>query len=45
MIQNTKLRIWFMKLKNANFNGCNVLINNLHPMILFFSKNIENQVS
>jgi len=27
-----------MELKNANPNGCNVVINNLHPLILFFSK-------
>jgi len=29
-----------MELKNANPNGNNVVINNLHPKILFFSKNI-----
>jgi len=28
-----------MELKNANPNGCNVVINNLHPMILLFFKN------
>jgi len=33
-----------MELKNANPNGCNPIINNLHPMTLFFSKNIENWV-
>ncbi len=32
----------FMELKNANSNGCNVVINNLHLMFLFFSKNIKN---
>jgi len=31
-----------MELENANPNGCNVTINNLHPMILFFSKDVEN---
>jgi len=31
-----------MELKNANPNGCNVVINNIHLMFLFFSKNIEN---
>jgi len=30
-----------MELKNANANGCNVVMNNLHPTILFFSENIE----
>jgi len=32
-----------MELKNANSNACNVIIDNLHPMILFFQKilNIE----
>jgi len=33
-----------MELKNANPNGWNVIINNAHPMILLFSKNIENWV-
>jgi len=33
-----------MKFKNANPNGWNVVINNLQPMTLFFSKNIENWV-
>jgi len=28
-------------LKNSNLNGFNALVNNLYPMILFFSKNIE----
>jgi len=28
-----------MGLKNANSNGCNVTINNVHLMFLFFSKN------
>jgi len=32
-----------MKMKNANPNGCDVVINNLHPMVSFFSKIIENQ--
>jgi len=27
-----------MELKNANLNGFNVVINNLHPMNLFFQK-------
>jgi len=27
-----------MELKNANPNGCNAIINNLHPIIFFFSK-------
>jgi len=27
-----------MELKNANSNGCNIVINNPHPIILFFSK-------
>jgi len=30
-----------MELKNVNPNGCNVIINNLNPTILFFSKKIE----
>jgi len=30
-----------MELKNVNPSGCNVIINNLHPMNFFF-KNIEN---
>jgi len=33
-----------MELKNANFNVCNVVMNNLHPMIIFYSKKIENWV-
>jgi len=42
MIQNTKLlKNLVMELKNANPNGCNVVVNNRHSMILFFSKNIE----
>jgi len=28
----------FMELKNINPDGWNVVINNLHPMILFFPK-------
>jgi len=39
MFENFQI-IW--NLKNANLNGFNVGINNLHPMILIFSKNIEN---
>jgi len=31
-----------MELEDDNSNGCNVEMNNLHRMILFFSKNIEN---
>jgi len=31
-----------MELKNANPNGHNDVMNNLHPIILIFSKNIEN---
>jgi len=31
-----------MELKNSNPNSGNVAINNLHPIILFFSQNIEN---
>jgi len=31
-----------MELKNANSNSCNVVINILHLMILFFFKNIKN---
>jgi len=34
-----------MGLKSVNPNGCNAVINNIHPMILFFSKNIENWVN
>jgi len=37
MIQNTKL-LRIMELKNVNINGCNVVINNLRPTILFSSK-------
>jgi len=33
-----------MELKNDNLNGCNVVINNLNAVILFFSKNIENWI-
>jgi len=29
-----------MELENANPNGLKVVINNLNPIILFFSKNI-----
>jgi len=45
MIQNTKYKIvknLFMEFQNVNPNGHNLVINNLHPIILFFSKNIEN---
>jgi len=34
-----------MKLKIANIDGCYVVINNLCPMILFFSKNIEIELN
>jgi len=30
-----------MKLKNANPNGCNAVINNLYPLIICFSENIK----
>jgi len=33
-----------MELTHANPNGHNVGINNLQPIILFFSKNIENSM-
>jgi len=32
-------------MKNANPNSCNVVINNLYPMILYFSKNIEIELN
>ena len=32
----------FMELKITNPNGCNVLVNNLDLIFLFFFKNIEN---
>jgi len=32
------------KLNNANSNGCNADINNLHPMVLFFFNIIENSI-
>jgi len=36
MIQNTKIvKKLIIELKNANSNGRNVVINNLHPTILF----------
>jgi len=40
MIQNTMIvNNLFIELKNANPNGCNVVINNLHRFLfLFFSK-------
>jgi len=42
MILNTKLLgIYLWNLKIANPSGHNVVINNLHPIILIFSKNIE----
>jgi len=31
-----------MELKNANPNGCDVVINNLHPLNIIFSKNSKN---
>jgi len=34
-----------MELKNTNSNGCKVAINNLHPMILFFSKLLKIQLN
>jgi len=33
-----------MELKNDNSNASNVVLNILHPMILFFSKNIEDWI-
>jgi len=35
MVQNIKLltKKLIMELKNANYNNCNVVINNLHPII------------
>jgi len=33
-----------MELKNEFPNGCNVVTNNLHPMILLYFKNIDNWV-
>jgi len=33
-----------MELKNANPNGWNVLVKNLHILFLFFSKNTGNWV-
>jgi len=32
-----------MELKNANPNGHNVIINNLHPIILFFPKILQTK--
>jgi len=34
-----------MESKDANPNGCTVVINNIHLMFLFFFKNIENWVN
>jgi len=34
-----------MELKNANPNGYNVVINNLHPMILIFSKILKIELN
>jgi len=34
-----------MEFKNANLNGCNVVINNLHLMFLFFPKVLEIEVN
>jgi len=34
-----------MALKNANSNVCNVVINNLHPMILFFQKILKIELN
>jgi len=34
-----------MELKNASPNGCNVVINNLHPTILFFSKKLKIEIN
>jgi len=34
-----------MELKNTNPNGCNVVINNLHPTILFFQKILKIELN
>jgi len=34
-----------MELKNDNSNGCNVVINNLHPMGLFFQKILKIELN
>jgi len=34
-----------MELKNANPSGCNVVINNVHPMFLLFFQNIKIELS
>jgi len=34
-----------MKLKNVNPNGHNVVINNQHPMFLFFSKILKIELN
>jgi len=51
MIQNTKLLEYkiiknsIIQLKNVNPNGCNVVINNLHPMVLFFQKILKIELN
>jgi len=34
-----------MELKNPNPNGCNVIINNIHLMILFFQKILKIELN
>jgi len=34
-----------MELKNANPNGCNVVIKNLHHIILFFQKILKIELN
>jgi len=34
-----------MELKNANPNGCNVVSNNLHPIILFSPKILKIELN
>jgi len=34
-----------MELKNVNPNGCNVEINNLLPMLLYFSKILKTELN
>jgi len=42
MIQNIKfVKNLIIELKNTNPSGCNVVIKNLHPMILFFQKYLK----
>jgi len=34
-----------MELNNAKPNGCNVVVDNLHPMVLLFSKILKNELN